>query len=91
LEAAQETEDVETTLLRSKVGEEEIAEVVAAWTGIPVAKMLQGEREKLLAMEDNLHRRVIGQHQAISAVADAIEGRVQGYLTLIVLLARSYF
>jgi ATP-dependent Clp protease ATP-binding subunit ClpB len=59
-------------LLRSNVTEEEIAEVVAAWTGIPVAKMLQGEREKLLAMEDNLHRRVIGQHQAISAVADAI-------------------
>ncbi|MFT6046865.1 MAG: ATP-dependent Clp protease ATP-binding subunit ClpB, partial [Arenicella sp.] len=59
-------------LLRSNVTEEEIAEVVAAWTGIPVAKMLQGEREKLLGMEDNLHRRVIGQHQAISAVADAI-------------------
>lgn len=59
-------------LLRSNVTEEEIAEVVAAWTGIPVAKMLQGEREKLLAMEDNLHQRVIGQHEAISAVADAI-------------------
>jgi ATP-dependent Clp protease ATP-binding subunit ClpB len=74
LEQAQSNEKNGTPnqLLRSNVTEEEIAEVVAAWTGIPVAKMLQGEREKLLAMEDNLHRRVIGQHQAISAVADAI-------------------
>jgi ATP-dependent Clp protease ATP-binding subunit ClpB len=59
-------------LLRSNVTEEEIAEVVANWTGIPVAKMLQGEREKLLAMEDQLHSRVIGQNEAIGAVADAI-------------------
>ncbi|MBV1917579.1 MAG: AAA family ATPase, partial [Sphingomonadaceae bacterium] len=59
-------------LLRSNVTEEEIAEVVAHWTGIPVAKMLQGEREKLLAMEQQLHQRVIGQEEAIGAVADAI-------------------
>ncbi|NND83298.1 MAG: ATP-dependent chaperone ClpB [Gammaproteobacteria bacterium] len=59
-------------LLRSNVTDEEIAEVVAHWTGIPVAKMLQGEREKLLAMEEKIHTRVIGQNQAISAVADAI-------------------
>lgn len=59
-------------LLRSNVTDEEIAEVVASWTGIPVAKMLQGEREKLLKIEDNLHRRVIGQDQAITAVADAL-------------------
>jgi len=59
-------------LLRSNVTEEEIAEVVAHWTGIPVAKMLQGEREKLLAMEHGLHQRVIGQKEAISAVSDAI-------------------
>ena len=59
-------------LLRSNVTDEEIAEVVAHWTGIPVAKMLQGEREKLLAMEDGLHKRVIGQEEAISAVSDAI-------------------
>jgi len=59
-------------LLRSNVTDEEIAEVVAHWTGIPVAKMLQGEREKLLAMEQGLHQRVIGQNEAISAVADAI-------------------
>ena len=59
-------------LLRSNVTEEEIAEVVAHWTGIPVNKMLQGEREKLLEMEQRLHGRVIGQEEAISAVADAI-------------------
>ncbi len=59
-------------LLRSNVTEEEIAEVVAHWTGIPVAKMLEGEREKLLSMEQQLHDRVVGQDQAVSAVADAI-------------------
>ena len=59
-------------LLRSNVTDEEIAQVVANWTGIPVAKMLQGEREKLLAMEQHLHKRVIGQEEAISAVSDAI-------------------
>jgi len=59
-------------LLRSNVTDEEIAEVVANWTGIPVAKMLQGEREKLLSMEERLHERVIGQEEAISAVSDAI-------------------
>ena len=62
----------ENQLLRSNVTEEEIAEVVAHWTGIPVAKMLQGEREKLLTMEGRLHDRVIGQDEAISAVSDAI-------------------
>ncbi|MGE0384830.1 MAG: ATP-dependent chaperone ClpB [Gammaproteobacteria bacterium] len=59
-------------LLRDKVSEEEIAEVVSKWTGIPVAKMLEGEREKLLKMEDSLHRRVVGQGQAVRAVADSI-------------------
>ncbi|GHA07747.1 chaperone protein ClpB [Arenicella chitinivorans] len=59
-------------LLRSNVTDEEIAEVVASWTGIPVAKMLQGEREKLLTIENKLHQRVIGQDQAITAVADAL-------------------
>jgi len=68
----QELNGETNTLLRSNVTDEEIAEVVAHWTGIPVAKMLQGEREKLLAMEDGLHERVIGQQEAISAVADAI-------------------
>jgi ATP-dependent Clp protease ATP-binding subunit ClpB len=59
-------------LLRTQVGAEEIAEVVARATGIPVSKMMQGERDKLLQMEDELHRRVIGQHEAIVAVSDAI-------------------
>jgi len=59
-------------LLRSNVTEEEIAEVVSRWTGIPVAKMLEGERDKLLRMEDALHERVIGQDEAVKAVADAV-------------------
>ncbi len=59
-------------LLRTQVGAEEIAEVVSRATGIPVSKMMQGEREKLLHMEDQLHKRVVGQHEAIKAVSDAI-------------------
>ncbi|MBA4262093.1 MAG: ATP-dependent chaperone ClpB, partial [Comamonadaceae bacterium] len=59
-------------LLRTQVGAEEIAEVVARATGIPVAKLMQGERDKLLVMEDKLHSRVVGQDEAISAVANAI-------------------
>jgi ATP-dependent Clp protease ATP-binding subunit ClpB len=59
-------------LLRTQVGAEEIAEVVARATGIPVSKLMQGEREKLLLMEDRLHQRVVGQDEAISAVANAI-------------------
>ncbi len=59
-------------LLRSKVTEEEIAEVVSRWTGIPVSKMLEGERDKLLRMEEALHDRVIGQDEAVKAVSDAI-------------------
>ena len=62
----------ETKLVRNKVTEEEIAEVVSKWTGIPVAKMLEGEKEKLLQMEDALHRRLIGQNEAVDAVANAI-------------------
>lgn len=70
--AAQKTEKKEAHLVRNKVSEKEIAEIVSQWTGIPVAKMLEGEREKLLHMEDALHRRVIGQDEAISVVANAI-------------------
>ncbi|MBB3102407.1 ATP-dependent chaperone ClpB [Azomonas macrocytogenes] len=62
----------ENQLLRNKVTDEEIAEVVSKWTGIPVSKMLEGEREKLLRMEDELHQRVIGQHEAVTAVANAV-------------------
>lgn len=63
---------VENQLLRSRVTEEEIAEVVSKWTGIPVAKMLEGEREKLLKMESLLHKRVIGQNEAVVAVSSAV-------------------
>ncbi|MBA1202581.1 ATP-dependent chaperone ClpB [Pseudomonas capeferrum] len=62
----------ENQLLRNKVTEEEIAEVVSKWTGIPVSKMLEGEREKLLKMEALLHQRVIGQNEAVVAVANAV-------------------
>ncbi len=72
LKAAQEAEKAGFTLLQDKVTAEEIAEVVARWTGIPVSKMLEGEREKLLRMEDELHTRVIGQNEAVRAVSDAI-------------------
>ena len=72
LEAAQATEQTGFKLLQQKVTAEEIAEVVARWTGIPVSKMLEGEREKLLRMEDDLHKRVVGQDEAVRAVSDAV-------------------
>jgi len=72
LVAAGSAEKKETKLLRNNVTEEEIAEVVSKWTGIPVSKMLEGEREKLLRMEDEIHRRVVGQDEAIHVVANAI-------------------
>ncbi len=62
----------EPKLIRTKVTENEIAEVVSAATGIPVAKMLQGEREKLLHMEEFLHNRVVGQDEAVVAVSNAV-------------------
>ena len=62
----------EGALIREEVGAEDIADIVSRWTGIPVGKMLQSEREKLLHLEDELHKRVIGQEQAIDAVADAV-------------------
>ena len=61
-----------SSLIKEEVTREDIAEVVAKWTGIPVTKMLQGEREKLLKLEDELHRRVVGQEEAIEAVSDAV-------------------
>ena len=67
-----EVDTSEMKLLRDKVTEEEIAEVVARATGIPVAKMLEGEKQKLLRMEDELHKRVIGQAEAVDAVANAV-------------------
>jgi len=71
-EAEAGDDDQVFTLLRNKVTEEEIADVVSKWTGIPVSKMLEGEREKLLKREDNLGKRVIGQQEAVKAVSDAI-------------------
>jgi ATP-dependent Clp protease ATP-binding subunit ClpB len=59
-------------LIKEEVGAEDIAEIVSRWTGIPVSKMMEGEREKLLHLEDELHKRVIGQDEAIAAVADAV-------------------
>ena len=70
--SASETESKPLELLRSNVTEEEIAEVVSRWTGIPVAKMLEGERDKLLRMEEALHKRVIGQDEAVAAVSNAV-------------------
>ena len=72
LKAAQEAESKGFTLLQDKVTAEEIAQVVSRWTGIPVSKMLEGEREKLLKMEDQLHTRVVGQQEAIKVVSDAV-------------------
>ncbi len=72
LDMAAQAEMQEMKLLRNKVSDEEIAEVVSRWTGIPVSKMLEGEREKLLRMEEELRRRVVGQDEAIAAVSDAI-------------------
>ena len=72
LEAAIGADRGETRLLRNRVTDEEIAEVVAKWTGIPVRKMLEGEKDKLLRMEEALGRRVVGQTEALKTVADAI-------------------
>ncbi|KLD63326.1 ATP-dependent chaperone ClpB [Dyella japonica] len=72
LAAAQAAEKQDFKLVQDRVTEEEIAEVVSRWTGIPVNKMLEGERDKLLHMEDALHKRVVGQDEAVRAVSDAI-------------------
>ena len=72
LEQAETSEGKEMTLLRYRVTDEEIAEVLSKATGIPVSKMMEGEKEKLLRMEDELHKRVIGQEEAVDAVANAI-------------------
>lgn len=72
MEAALNVDQSKMTLLRNHVGEEEIAEVVSRWTGIPVSKMLEGEKEKLMLMEKELHKHVIGQDEAVDAVANAI-------------------
>ncbi|ATG58787.1 ATP-dependent chaperone ClpB [Pseudoalteromonas sp. 13-15] len=72
LDLASQAEMQDMTLLKNQVGEDEIAEILSRWTGIPVSRMLQGEREKLLQMEDRLHSKVIGQDEAVVAVSNAI-------------------
>jgi len=72
LDMASQVEMLDTKLLRNKVTDEEIAEIVSKWTGIPISRMLEGERDKLLRMEDELAKRVIGQSEAVSAVSNAI-------------------
>ncbi len=72
LQAASGAETQKMTLLRNKVTEEEIAEIVSKWTGIPVSKMMEGERDKLLRMEEQLSKRVVGQEEALKAVSNAI-------------------
>ncbi|OZQ57974.1 ATP-dependent chaperone ClpB, partial [Paenibacillus sp. VTT E-133280] len=69
-EAAQQDQD--TRLLREAVTEEEIADIVSRWTGVPVSRLVEGERDKLLRLEDTLHQRVVGQDEAVSLVADAV-------------------
>ena len=72
LQQAESAEEQELSLLRNKVTDEQIAEVLSRWTGIPVSKMLEGEREKLLQMETQLHQRVVGQDEAVTSVSNAI-------------------
>jgi len=72
LEKASQHDVVDKQLLRNKVTEDEVAEVVAKWTGIPVTKMLEGERDKLMRMEEVLHQRVMGQGEAVKAVSNAV-------------------
>src|SRR5699024_5822967 len=72
LAEAEESEAASGAMLKEEVGPEDVAEVVSAWTGIPVGKMLEGETEKLLRMEDELGRRVVGQREAVQAVSDAV-------------------
>jgi ATP-dependent Clp protease ATP-binding subunit ClpB len=72
LEALEQSERKEDAILKEEVTAEEIAEIVARWTGVPVTKLIEGEREKLLRLQNILHERVIGQHEAVDAVSEAI-------------------
>ena len=72
-------EDRQASLLRDKVTQEEVAKIVERWTGIPVSKLMEGEREKLLHLEDILHRRVVGQEEAVRLVSEAILKKPRWY------------
>ena len=67
-----EKKRIKGSLIKEEVRSEDIAEIVSKWTGIPVSRMLESEKEKLLKLEDELHKRVVGQDEAITAVADAV-------------------
>ena len=71
-ESDAEKESASGRLLREEVTEEEIADIVSRWTGIPVTRLVEGEKEKLLKLDEGLHRRVIGQDEAVGLVADAV-------------------
>jgi len=79
LKMASQVENQEMRLLKTKVTEEEVAQVVAKWTGIPVSKLLEGDRQKLLHMEEALHQRVVGQDEAVTVVANAIQHSRAGF------------
>ena len=81
LKSARESWQADRSKLDSLVSEEDIAEVVSAWTGIPVARMVESESQKLTRMEENLHRRIVGQNDAVSSVADAIRRNRAGIAT----------
>lgn len=89
LEAATQLEGKTMRLLRNKVTDAEIAEVLARWTGIPVSRMMESEREKLLRMEQELHHRVIGQNEAVDAVSNAIRRSRAGLADQIARLVHS--
>ena len=72
-EEAKAAEAKESTILRDRVSDEEIAKIVERWTGIPVSRLVQGEREKLLTLDETLHKRVVGQDEAVTAVTEAIQ------------------
>ena len=72
LKTAEDSQTMDNRLLREEVTEEEIAEITSRWTGIPVTRLVEGEREKLLRLDDILHERVVGQNEAVSLVADAV-------------------
>ena len=72
LDTLEKTEKKEDSILKEEVTSEEIADIVARWTGVPVTKLIEGEREKILRLQSILHERVIGQEEAVDAVSEAI-------------------
>jgi len=79
LEALEKVDKKEDSILKEEVTAEEIADIVARWTGVPVTKLIEGEREKILRLQSILHERVIGQDEAVDAVSEAIMRARAGY------------